>query len=537
MSISKYSLIDVPLGDGIHTKTAGAKGEKYVYKYTHYFRNAEGKPRNRAILIGKIDAKTGKMKPNSNYYELFKITPEMPDTAVWDYGYSYLALKCCNDMGLTTCLNEVFGGQAIDIIVSAAYIVREGSSMDAIDDWLERTLVPSYSKSLNSQSTSRLFESISAPKTHEFFKKWVAMSLTGENVCYDVTSISSYSRTMTDVEYGYNRDGEDLPQFNIGMFCDESSKLPLYFNRYNGSLTDKTNLSYVLGNAGAVGLRDIKFVVDGGFISEECIRNLSTHSKAFTIGIPAHLDIAVEMLKSHSQGIEKYANKLTDQDIYCVDKYFEYYGASGRLMLFYDPMNHAQLCNEMSERIRSLSAELSGLKRYPESRLKRYMQYFRINRHVDDSGFDFAVDADKVDQLRQYKGFFLIFSTDNAASHEDVLYHYRAKDAAEKLFAQLKVDMQGARIRTHNEQTTNGKAFVLFIALVIRTYIMGKLKKHLAEKSTSLKKIFNQLTNITMITTGGKARFTKALTKEQKSILSAFNATDDILKSVETCLR
>lgn len=537
MSISQHLLIDIPTGEGIHTKIAGAKGEKYVYKYTHYFRNAEGKPRNRAILIGKIDAKTGKMKPNNNYYELFKITPQMPDAAVWDYGYSYLVLKCCIDMGLTDCLNEVFGNQAADIIVSAAYIVREGSSMDAIDDWLERTMVPGYSKSLNSQSTSKLFESISAPKTHEFFKKWVAMSLTGDNVCYDVTSISSYSRTMTDVEYGYNRDGEDLPQFNIGMFCDERSKLPLYFNRYNGSLTDKTNLSYVLENARAVGLSDIKFVVDGGFISEECIRNLSTHSKAFTIGIPAHLDIAVKMLQSHSKDIEKYANKLSDLDIYCVDKYFEYYGASGRLMLFYDPMNHAQLCNEMSARIRSLNAELAGLKRYPTSKLKRYTQYFKINRHTDDSGFDFVVDADKVDLLRQYKGFFLIFSTDNESSHDDVLYHYRAKDAAEKLFDQLKIDMQGARIRTHNEQTTNGKAFVLFIALAIRTYMMNKLKKHLTEKSTSLKKIFNQLTNITIITTGGNVRFTKALTKEQKLILAAFDASNDILKSVETCLR
>ncbi len=537
MSISNYSLIDVPSGEGVHTKIAGAKGEKYVYKYTHYFRNAEGKPRNRAVLIGKIDAKTGKMMPNSNYYELFKITPGIPVTAVWDYGYSYLTLKCSKDIGLTACLNEVFGGQAMDIIVTAAYMIRMGSSMDAIDDWLERTLVPSYYKSLNSQSTSRLFESISPSKTHEFFKRWIAIARTGENVCYDVTSISSYSRTMTDVEYGYNRDGEDLPQFNIGMFCDESSKLPLYFNRYNGSLTDKTNLSYVLENAGAVGLKDVKFVVDGGFISEECIRNLSTHSKAFTIGIPVYLDIATEMLKSHSQDIEKYVNKLSDKDIYCVDKYFEYYGTSGRLMLFYDPMNHAQLCKEMSVRIQSLNTELSGLKRYPASRLKQYTQYFKITRHTDDSGFDFAVDADKVDLLCQYKGFFLIFSTDNEISHDDVLYHYRAKDAAEKLFDQLKVDMQGSRIRTHNEQTTDGKAFVLFIALVIRTYIMGKLKNHLAEKSTSLKKIFNQLANITVISTGDKGRFAKALTKEQKSILSVFNATDDILKSVDSCLR
>lgn len=537
MSILQNMLVDIPDGNGVHTKIAGAKGERYVYKYTHYFRNAEGKPRNRAILIGKVDSTTGKMKPNNNYFEIFKVTPNIPDATVWDYGYSYLALKCSNDMGLTSCLNEIFGIQAMDIIVSAAYIIREGSTMDAIDDWLDRTLIPGYSKHLNSQNTSKLFESISPSKTHEFFKKWISLSLTGDNVCYDVTSISSYSRTMTDVEYGYNRDGENLPQFNIGMFCDENSKIPLYFNRYNGSLTDKTNLSYVLENAGAVGLKDIKFVVDGGFISEECIRNLSTHSKAFTIGIPSHLAIANDMIKSRSKIIEKYVNKLLDYDIYCVENHIDYYGIRGRLMLFYDPMNHAQLCNEMSDRIRLLTTELSKLKRYPSSKLKRYLQYFKITKHSDDNGFDFVVDFDKVDLLRQRKGFFLIFSTDNESTHNEILYHYRAKDAAEKLFDQLKVDMQGGRIRTHNEQTTNGKAFVIFIALAIRTYMLGKLGNYISDKTTSLKKIFNKLTNISIVTNNGETRFTKALTKEQKSILAIFDASNEILKSIETCIR
>jgi len=82
-------------------------------------------------------------------------------------------------MGLSACLNKVFGGQTMDIIASAVYMVREGGSMDAIDDWLERTLVPGYFKSFNSQSTNRLFESISPSETHEFFRKWVAVVRTG----------------------------------------------------------------------------------------------------------------------------------------------------------------------------------------------------------------------------------------------------------------------------------------------------------------------------------------------------------------------
>lgn len=145
----------------------------------------------------------------------------------------------------------------MDIIVSASYIIQEDSSMDGIDDWLNRTLLPGYLKSLEPQSTSRFFELVFLPSAHKFSKIWVALARTGENVCYDVTSISSYSRTITNVEYGYNHDSKDLVQFNIGMFCNEDSKIPLYFNPYNGSLTDKTKLLYVLGNVKTVGLKDI----------------------------------------------------------------------------------------------------------------------------------------------------------------------------------------------------------------------------------------------------------------------------------------
>jgi hypothetical protein len=68
MVIVNKTLVDVPVRDGVHIKVAGAKNEKYVYKYTKYFRNADGKPRNKAIMIGKLDITSGKMSPNGNYY-------------------------------------------------------------------------------------------------------------------------------------------------------------------------------------------------------------------------------------------------------------------------------------------------------------------------------------------------------------------------------------------------------------------------------------------------------------------------------------
>ena len=117
MATYNNALVDIPDDEGVHVKTAGAKGEKYVYKHMKYFRNDEGKPRNRSKAIGKFDVDSGKMRPNSNYYDLYHIDISMPDVSVWDYGYSYLMFKACRDMGLHGCLARAFGEQrAMDIV-------------------------------------------------------------------------------------------------------------------------------------------------------------------------------------------------------------------------------------------------------------------------------------------------------------------------------------------------------------------------------------------------------------------------------------
>jgi transposase len=192
-------------------------------------------------------------------------------------------------MGLYECLSASFGIHTMEIIIMAAYIIREGNAMDGIDDWQQRNYFNEYNKLRTSQSCSRSFVNITAKQRYSFFKKWITKSFTGGSVCYDVTSISSYSQGMTEVEHGYNRDNENLCQFNLGMFCDEASKTPLYYSRYNGSLTDKTNLSYVLADFKDLGISRVKMILDGGFWSEECIKTLEGYCDAFTIGMPIHL--------------------------------------------------------------------------------------------------------------------------------------------------------------------------------------------------------------------------------------------------------
>ena len=433
-------------------------------------------------------------------------------------------------MGLLDCLTDAFAERAMDIVVMASYIIREGGAMDGIDDWQQRNYFPTYKRLLTSQSTSKIFAGITSGQMNTFFTKWVKIAMGMGTVCYDVTSVSSYAQQMPSIERGYNRDGEDLSQFNLGLFCDEKSKTPLYYNRYNGSLTDKTNLSYVLENAKAVGIERVKMVLDGGFWDENCLASLHGLCNGFIVGMPSHLKESKNILASHAQDIETYSNKLSVPHTYCVSVNAEVWGVSGKVLLYYDALSHAGLCDTLAEKINRLKAELAGLKRYPKGKLKRYEPYFIITK--TDGGFDYSVDVEKIDKLMKYKGFFLIFTTDSDSTPDDTLQHYRAKDSAEKLFDQIKCDMDGNRIRTHNEQTTDGKVFVTFIACIIRSYLLQMLNQYLTDNSTSLKKTLSQLSNITIISGSNGFRFTKALSKKHKQILKSFNAHTDILSSL-----
>ena len=337
---------------------------------------------------------------------------------------------------------------------------------------------------------------------------------------------------MTTVERGYNRDGENLAQYNLGLFCDEQTKTPLYYNRYNGSITDKTNLLPVLTNAKTVGITHVKLVLDGGFWSKSCLVGLQKFCDAYTIGVPMHLKVAQNILAAYGADIEKYQNELVGRHIYCVAVESVVCGVFGRVFLYYDSLNRYYLCSELSEYIERLKGELSRLKRYPESKLGRYTPYFVLTPHSDGVGFDYVVDVVKVDLLRRSKGFFMIFTTDMGVLAGEVLDHYRGKDAVEKLFCQIKVELGGSRVRTHSEEATDGKTFVVFVACILRNYLLNKLSGYLVETSCSLKKALNQLSNITLLSSQDGYRFAKALSKKQKDILSAFIESKDLDKTL-----
>jgi len=75
-----------------------------------------------------------------------------------------------------------------------------------------------------------------------FLHQWIVLNNSVKAVYYDITSISSYSEKIGFIEWGYNRDSEDLAQINLGIVCNKVNSLPLYYSLYQGSIVDVSTL-------------------------------------------------------------------------------------------------------------------------------------------------------------------------------------------------------------------------------------------------------------------------------------------------------
>ena len=90
---------------------------------------------------------------------------------------------------------------------------------------------------------------------------------TKNTLIYDITSLSSYSQLINLLEYGYNRDGEPLPQINMSLILDKDKGIPVMYDIFPGSISDVSTLSSTLKKIKAHGIQNYVAVMDRGFFS------------------------------------------------------------------------------------------------------------------------------------------------------------------------------------------------------------------------------------------------------------------------------
>ena len=508
--------------------------EQYMYIITlRAYRNKNGKPTSDEVAIGKKDIQTGKLIPNRRYYEIFqdKKPVESIDNSIKSIkncGITNVLMGISEQTGLLEVLKKSFPSKWDKILVFAFYILSEGNVMMYIEDWFDETKID-FTKRMNDSDCSNLFANITEEDRAHFFTEWIKYRSEKEYIVYDVSSISTYSNNIEIAEWGYNRDGETLPQINLGMYYGVTSNMPVYYDLYSGSIIDKVYLEYMMTNARAFGINNVCFVIDRGFVTKDNFLYMHNNNFSFITALPKQRLEALKLIDENKRNIRKVSNWISEYEVYGIKVPVEMYGLNLYAHIYYDPEKQMFDEKELYARIERLRVELEKMN-HKKLASKKYSDYFLIDENSTNK-LTFKLREDKVDENLERSGFFILLSSKAMLSSVEVLKIYRNRNVIEKNFDQFKNGLDFKRMRTHWNKTTEGKMFVGFIALILRSYMLGVIKSSLQTKHLTFNKILIELRKIKSVTLNNQSVMVTPLTKLQKIILSVLKIPIEALKT------
>lgn len=515
MALDRTVQVELPKHGIAYKKISG---KTYVYYVTATYRNEKGQPTCNRSSIGRLDEETGKLIPNRNYYEIYLKKPMPVAKAVKAHGVADVFEKVTKKLGVTKTVEQYFPENSKGMLTAAQYILSEGNVMYYLDDYTE-THKTAENGRMNNEKCSEMFESLREEDMQLFFRDWMKHKKQKEYLAYDVTSISSYSENIRELEWGYNRDKEKLPQINMGMYYGEESGLPLYYRIYPGSISDKTHLKYMIADNEFINGKHTRFVMDRGFYSKENLRYLVNGGYRFVIALPGGMKYCQELVETHGAEIINHSEFRLGSNL-PYGKCFESMALGFRMNihLYYDPEKALQETSALYELLEAQENDLKNMEEPPDKEL-HYDKYFSINRSKDGK-LGFIRNFKAIDAALKRCGFFLIAETDFKKTTAEILDIYRRRDTIEKSFDDLKNELDMKRLRIHTSETAQGKVFVSFLSLIVRSYMLRQLKNHMRKNGLTLKKIFLELDKIKTIQYPGseEERLLNPLTKQQREI-------------------
>jgi transposase len=519
----------------------------YVYHVDATYRNAKGVPTNKKRSIGKLDNTSGMLIPNQTYYEIYEAASETilqaPNVAASDLqrgnegtersygevrtiGFIAVIEAIFDNLGITEILKKVIGSVRSQMVMTVvAYMLTEGNVMQYIDDFCENSL---YRNGLTDRDVSRLFSSLENAERMSFFKEWIGLHIQNEYIAYDVTSFSTYSRNIDDAEYGYNRDGESLPQINLALYMGQTSLLPMFYVTYNGSIVDKSHLKYMMGYNAELGIENVSFVMDKGFATTDNAEFMHANGYQFILGAGFNTKAIQQSFTRHKPAVQSAENYILSEKIYGLAVKGRYYGIAATLHIFYDPAAVPKQTADFFRKIAVEENELAQLKKLDAAQTRKYSRYFVITKTRD--GFSFERDNAKINETRERLGYFFML-TNKELTPEKVVSIYRKRDVIEKGFDEIKNGLDMNRLRTHSSDTTDGKMFCAFLSLICRLHMQNKLRELMDEHNLSNERIVRELSKIKAIDLGNKKRLLNPITKIQKDILHHLGLKPDIFST------
>ena len=497
----------------------------YLYEATSYWNSAKKRSEQKRTYLGVWDEKTQKLIPKKTGHTA---TTEKVKTSK-SYGDCYFFHEIIKQLQLDKVLKNNFENWQ-EILSLCFARLKASCSLRITKPVLEDSCLDEFIsfKVPSSQRISDILSTI-CPDEGSFFKEWISLH-DSSSVFYDITSLSSYTKQMPIFEFGYNRDGLNLPQINLGFVVSKKDSLPIYYKKFPGSISDVStlkNLSFELKN---YGVHNMQFILDQGFFSQKNIKEMISQNIDFVIPLLRSTKLFKQLCTNNNRNISHPRNVVVanSYSYYCVKRKVDYNGEKLQAKVYEDirkkgvDLSHFYSNLELFEQtLQGSSFHGNDAEELIQPQFKKYKKHFKIS--IVDKKVNLQKDYSQIEKYLKYIGRIVLLSKDNKDTKQ-VIEHYREKDLIEKDFYSLKNYAQGIPLRVQTEETLNGILFINFISVVVRRKILNTLKPLREDKffkKLSVQEIFIELSKLRKVSFE-KEKYLTEITKTQRKILQAF---------------
>jgi transposase len=142
------------------------------------------------------------------------------------YGVTHLLDQITQKLYIEQDLKTCFPQTYKQILSLAYYLTLEDNSpLYRFEKWNILHKHP-YNTNIPSQRSSEIYTDITENQKNMFLKQFTTRHAKKECWLYDTTTIYSYSETLKQVQWGKNKEHDNLPQINLSLAYME--KTPIY---------------------------------------------------------------------------------------------------------------------------------------------------------------------------------------------------------------------------------------------------------------------------------------------------------------------
>jgi len=505
-------------------RTKKINGQEYLYEITPYYDKEKKQIRQKSKYLGK----------NVNGVPVKVRAKDQIPKKVLSHGEFILLKKIAEDLKLEKTLTDVLPGKDVwPILTLAMNYATRPRALTHIQSWYEGTTMSEDHPDLplSSQSLSRMLSRIGEGTVNlEFSHKLIQQISTGSTLIYDITSLSSYSQSISLLEYGYNRDGLDLPQINLSLIVDKDLGIPVMYDLYPGSIADVSTLKNTVKKIEAQGAKNYAMIMDRGFFSTDNIEEMVSADISFIIPPTSTLKNVKEAISAIHKSIDdpEHLKLYEKEPLFAMPVVIDVGKNKLKGYAYYDQKREQQERNTFYKRLYDLMEVLKSKNLKPwmnpgevfRAAAKRDAKF--IEWKAADGKFQVSLRKNAVSQAINKMGKFILLYR-GEFTWEECLALYRSKDVVEKGFHVLKndIELMPANLRTNS--SLRGYLFVSFIALILRMKLMRMMIDVGLSKRYSIEGMLTELEKIKIMVLPDQEKIITEISKKQREILDALH--------------